>query len=159
MLVRLLCVVLLSALAATAIAHDEFFDAGWTPAERRAGFELKLTMTRIRQLATIGRELRQVADRQPEACGWMNQLTGPETLARQVAAFNDYSTVREVIEHATLSAQDYLLTLYTVSETAVAVHDADHGVETTANASPLNIGFYRANREKIEVLLDEPDPC
>jgi hypothetical protein len=157
---RFLCLILLSvSLAPQAVAHGEFFDAGWTAAERRAGFGLQLTMARIKQLATINGELRKLAEQRPETCRWMNQITGPETLARQVIAFDDYSTVRNVIEHSAMSAETYLLTLYAISETAIAVHDAKHGVETTASASPPNISFYRAHRIEIETLLDEPDPC
>lgn len=160
MVQRFLCLALFTGfLASTAVAHNEFFDAGWTAAERRAGFNLQLTMTRVRQLAAIGQDLRRLADRQPEACRWMNQITGPETLAHQAAAFHDYSAVRDIIERASMSAQAYLLTLYAVSETAIAVHDTNHGVATTANASSPNIRFYRENREEIEALLDEPDPC
>lgn len=156
---RTALILLLAFMAGTPVgAHEDEFDAGWSSAERRLGYQHALTMARIQQLVSINRELTGLAAHQSQTCHWMNQLTGPETLARQSRAFSDYAPVRKIIE-ASMSVQDYLLTLFAVSQTAIVVHAVDHAVETEATASVENIRLYRSNQARIETLLDEPDPC
>jgi hypothetical protein len=156
---RLLLVIATLLIGHASFAHEpDALDAGWTKAELRTAHDHALTMPLVRELATIGRKLNALATQPPETCHWMNQLTGPETLARQVRAFNDYARVRQVIE-AHLSVQQYLLTLYVLNETSTFVHGPEDGIAKPAGASVENIVFYKANQVEIETLLDEPDPC
>ncbi|MET0498307.1 MAG: hypothetical protein ABW106_08580 [Steroidobacteraceae bacterium] len=161
---RIACGLLFLALSLcqTAFAHDDAFsmerDAGWTAAERKAGHELPLAMSAVRQLARINAGLQELAERDAGACRWMNQITGPETLAQQVRAFDGNASIKTVIE-AQMSVRDYLLTLHAVSESAITVHAAAHGIDVDVAASASNVAFYRQHRAEIERLLDEPDPC
>jgi hypothetical protein len=133
-------------------------DAGWTVPEKQSGRAHVLAMTQIRQLATINDGLTALAQRDAAACRWMNQITGPETLARQVRAFDANPAVKSVIE-AHMSIRDYLLALHAVSETAIAVHAMARGLQVPASPSAINIAFYRKHQPEIEQLLDAPDPC
>ena len=142
-----------------AFAHEpEELDAGWTAAERRIGHNHALTMPLVREMAAIGRDLNALAAQHPGTCQWMNQITGPETLARQVHAFNAYARVRQVIE-AHLSVQQYLLTLYALNTTTAVVYAPAEGIAEPDGALARNIDFYKTNRAEIETLLEEPDPC
>jgi len=149
-------------LSRTAFAHDDPFsvegDAGWTAAERKAGHEQRLAMRAVKQLAEINARLLELAEHDAGACRWMNQITGPETLAQQVRAFDGNASIKTVIE-AQMSVRDYLLTLHAVSESAITVHAAAHGIDVDVAASASNVAFYRQHRAEIERLLDEPDPC
>jgi hypothetical protein len=141
------------------LAHDYEFDAGWTPDEKQAGYDQLLTMDHIRQLATVNQGLIDLAQQDATACRWMNQITGPQTLARQVSAFDTNLRIRAIIEAAPMKVRNYLLTVHAVSETAIAVHAADNGIPIATAASATNLAFYRAHRADIERLLDGPDPC
>ena len=147
----------------TAQAHDHPFavegDAGWTAAERKSGHDEVLTMARIRQLAAINAGLTELARRDATACRWMNQIIGPETLGRQVAAFDTHPAIKGVIEAERMTVREYLLALRAVSETAISVHGAEHRVPVPAAASASNVSFYRQHRVEIEQLLDARDPC
>jgi hypothetical protein len=141
----------------SALEHNEF-DSGWTATERRAGQQFTLTLPRVRALVAIVRELNALSTLHPETCQWMNQITGPETLARQVRAFHDYTRVRQAIE-THLPVQDYLLTLNALNKISMFVHANDGSLTAPAATSTANIDFYRMNRTEIETLLDTPDPC
>jgi len=145
-------------------AHDEDnFDVegslGWTATEKQSGHDQVLAMTAIRRLSAINDGLNELAQRDGTACNWMNQITGPETLAKQVSAFDANPWVKGVIEGAGMTVKEYLLTLHAVSEAAVTVHAAERQIEVTVRASPTNVAFYRQHRSEIERLLDGPDPC
>lgn len=144
-------------------AHEDVLSVegalGWTAAEMRNGHDRLLAMGQIRQLAEINAGLTELARRDAGACRWMNQLTGPETLAKQVSAFDAYPAVKAVIEAARMKVRDYLLTLHAISETAITVHAVEQQIEVEVAASAGNIAFYRQHRSEIELLLDEPDPC
>ena len=144
-------------------SHQDAFDAegalGWTAAEKQAGHDQRLAMTSIRQLAAISLGLKELAGRDSTACNWMNQPTGPETLATQVRAFEANTRVKDVIHNARMTVREYLLTLHAVSEAAIAVHATEQQIQVSVKPSPANVGFYRSHREEIEKLLDAPDPC
>jgi len=151
-------------LTAGTYAHEEdSFEAagslGWTIAEKKSGHDQLLAMTRIRQLAAINEGLNALAARDASACNWMNQITGPETLAKQINAFDANPAVKGVIEGAGMSVREYLLTLHAVSETAIVVHAAEQKISVSVIALPTNVAFYRQHRTEIERLLDGPHPC
>jgi len=151
-------------LATGACAHDEdSFEAegslGWTAAEKKSGHDQLLAMTAIRQLAAINDSLNALAARDASACNWMNQITGPETLAKQINAFDSSPAVKGVIEGASMTVREYLLTLHAVSETAIVVHAAEQKIPVSVEVLPSNVAFYRQHRAEIERLLDGPDPC
>ena len=146
-----------------AFAHDDPFilesDAGWTAAERKAGHEQRLAMSAVKQLAAINTGLQELAQRDTGACRWMNQITGPETLADQIRAFDGNPAIKAVIEAERMTVRDYLLTLHAASEAAISVHAAEHHIDVAVAASATNVAFYRQHRVEIERLLDAPDPC
>lgn len=157
------CFIIAAGVCKAPLAHEDVFDgqsdAGWTTAERKAGHDQALAMTRIHQLVTINDGLGELARRNTSACRWMNQVTGPETLEKQVTAFDANPAIKQVIQAARMTIREYLLTLHAVSETAISVHAAEHGMQLTSVASAGNVAFYREHRSEIERLLDAPDPC
>jgi hypothetical protein len=151
-------------LATRTYAHDEdSFEAegslGWTAAEKKSGHDRLLAMPAIKQLASINAGLNALAARDAAACNWMNQLTGPETLAKQINAFDANPAVKGVIEGENMTVRDYLVTLHAVSETAIVVHAAEQKIAVRIDVLPSNVAFYRQHRTEIERLLDGPDPC